>query len=126
MEDDSVTEVEEKKSNKENLNFYETLGFEDPKKNNEVQFIFDTKRDKKNMIPYHKDGRPIMYTKKKIAERKALKSHKMVSKSINNFMEVFKFEHTNEIGRNEYIRIYLLLARILRPDLPPDGRAALV
>ena len=41
-------------------------------------------------------------------------------------MEVFKFEHTDEINWKEYARVFTKVSKVLRPDLDKDQRAKLI
>jgi len=41
-------------------------------------------------------------------------------------MKIYKFDHNDEVTKNEYFRIHLKMARLLRKDLSPEERADIV
>ena len=41
-------------------------------------------------------------------------------------MNVFKYVYTGELNKKEYTKVYLMIARILRPDLNANEREKLV
>lgn len=84
-----------------------------------MDFIFNAARDINMAKAYHEDGDENMYSEENITKRRKLKSHPEVISAIEKFMGHYKMEN-NKLVRDQYLKIHVRLAHLLRDDLSED------
>ena len=94
--------------------------------NSEIQYLFSPDRDQFPSKPYHEDGNPEMYTKENLMKRQQLYRNDVVEEAINDFMKEFKMNSQGQVSKDEYERVFISVAMILRPGIDTDSLGGLI
>ena len=93
-----------------------------------LKFVFSNSRDQfpNNPCPYNDDGNPDMYTIEAMEKREELKKNPIVREAINDFMNEFQRNAQGQCSKEEYLKVFMKVGTILRPNIDADDLQKLV
>ena len=84
-----------------------------------LKYVFLAARDNfpNAPCPYNEDGDAEMYKSENMKKRKELKTNPDVKEAINDFMFEFNRDKKNDCPKDEYMKVFMDIGVILRPDI---------